>query len=295
MTLSLARLEMVANTRSTLRRVVLIVNNRSLTINEKRHTIAGMSAERPRLAALEPSMLREQALESLREAILTGDLPPGTRLREIELSRQLGISRGTVREAILRLAHENLVVMRSHRGAHVRKLTAAEVRDIYTARACLEEFALRLTAARSRDEIEAPLRLAFARFEAAQGAGLKERVGADLAFHESIWILSGNSLLPTIWQCFAAPLRAAILSAGDDVVRPLQSVEDHRQVVDAILAGDRDGAARLIFSQAMAAGLAISEALAAPSALPRGRKTESVSEESQTHHSSSVVDAPTEI
>lgn len=220
-------------------------------------------------------MLREQALESLRQAIFRGDLPAGSRLREFDLSTQLGISRGTVREAILRLAQERLVVIRSHRGAYVRRLTASDVRDIYTARACLEQFALQLTAARPRDQIEAPLQQAYARFEASQQADLHERIAADLAFHEAIWILSGNSLLPVIWQSFVGPLRTAILSAGDNVVRSLQSLEDHRQVMDAILAGDRNAAAALIMSQTLAAGTAISEALAAPDTLPRDREGKS--------------------
>ncbi len=192
---------------------------------------------------IEPKTLRDRAYSILQQAILSGDLPPGTRLREAGLSRELGVSRGTVREAVVSLAQERLVVIEGHRGTFVRIVTADEIRDIYAARCWLEEFAWRLIAERPRDEIEAPLELSLARFEASSQASFRDLTAADFAFHETIWGLSGNSSLPVIWRSLANPLRAAFVGAGERILLPFQSIEYHHKLVNAALSGDPDSVA----------------------------------------------------
>src|SRR5207244_820491 len=88
------------------------------------------------------------ATELIREAIIEGRLEPGRRLKEEELARELGISRTPVREALLMLQAEDLVVATPNRGATVRVHDAKDLQDLYELRALLEGFATRRAAER---------------------------------------------------------------------------------------------------------------------------------------------------
>ena len=85
----------------------------------------------------------EYVLTMLRESILTGRLPGGTRLVQAELATELDVSITPVREALRDLATEGLVVFDAHRGSHVRKLDVAEVRELYELRMTLEPLMVR--------------------------------------------------------------------------------------------------------------------------------------------------------
>ena len=89
-------------------------------------------------AAIQRQSTTEQAAAALRDAILTGKIPPGTPLREVALAAELGVSRNTVREAARLLGGEGLVRHQMNRGIVVAEITAADVRDIYAARAAVE-------------------------------------------------------------------------------------------------------------------------------------------------------------
>src|SRR5207247_863705 len=92
------------------------------------------------------------ATELIREAIIEGRLEPGRRLKEEELARELGISRTPVREALLMLQAENLVVATPNRGATVRVHDAGDLDDLYQLRALLEGHATRRATPRISDE-----------------------------------------------------------------------------------------------------------------------------------------------
>ena len=94
--------------------------------------------------------LRSDAYEALREAILLGRLRPGERIVEAEIARQMGISRGPIREAVRQLEQEELVEYHPRRGVVVARLTHEAVQDTYAVRAELDGFAARLAAARIR-------------------------------------------------------------------------------------------------------------------------------------------------
>src|SRR5437899_9647281 len=88
------------------------------------------------------------ATELIREAIIDGRLEPGRRLKEEELARELGISRTPVREALLMLQAEDLIVATPNRGATVRVHDANDLHDLYELRALLEGYATRRAAER---------------------------------------------------------------------------------------------------------------------------------------------------
>src|ERR1700730_11406682 len=91
-----------------------------------------------------PPTLTATVVDHIRESIVRGQLAPGAPLHEIDLSKSLGISRGTVREALRHLHDENLVEIIPHQGAFVTELSAKRAREVYTLRAQLEPYAVRL-------------------------------------------------------------------------------------------------------------------------------------------------------
>lgn len=88
--------------------------------------------------------LRKQVADALREAILSGELRPGEKLREVDLANRFGVSRNPIREAIGELEQQGLIVARPNRGKTVVSPTNEDLRQAYQVRACLELLALRL-------------------------------------------------------------------------------------------------------------------------------------------------------
>ncbi len=112
------------------------------------------------------------AYSALRQAILSGLLAPGEKLGQEELARSLGISREPIRSAILQLASDGLVVVHPHRGAVVRALSVARIREIYELRILLESHAVRLGIATMTPERLARLERIAARLDrSARSAG----------------------------------------------------------------------------------------------------------------------------
>jgi len=109
------------------------------------------------LNGLTKTNLREQALASLRTAITSGQLAPETQMVETELSEQLQISRGTLREAMRQLQQEGLLVAASRGRLYVRRLGHKEIVDIFAVRASLEALAARLLRLPSNPRTEQPL------------------------------------------------------------------------------------------------------------------------------------------
>ena len=183
--------------------------------------------------------LRERVLQELRDGILTGRVPVGTRLLEVKISKELGVSRGTVREAFRHLQEEGLLTSESRGSVYVRALSPKEVREIYAVRAALEGLAARHVANRPDREtaIEA-LRAAVHGFEAASSPSFSELLKADLDFHQLLCTLSENATLLDTWQRLSGLIRAALISAGPHLVMPLQTVGHHADVVGAIERGD---------------------------------------------------------
>jgi DNA-binding GntR family transcriptional regulator len=126
------------------------------------------------------------ATELIREAIIDGRLPPGQRLKEEELARELGISRTPVREALLILQTEGLVDAEPNRGAVVRSHDAGDLEDLYALRALLEGYAARRAAANVTETTSAELWASCERFEALIDGDVQELVKENLFFHSTI-------------------------------------------------------------------------------------------------------------
>jgi DNA-binding GntR family transcriptional regulator len=180
---------------------------------------------------------------ALREAIVRGDIAPNARLVESDLSTAYEMSRGAVRTALIRLEQEGLVVREPHKGARVRHVSDDEAVEILQARAVLEGLAVRLTAQRIDDAGAARLHACLERQR--QLLELGDLLGASNAnadLHAALLELSGHSTaLRLIRALNSQTVRyqyRTILIPG----RSAASVEEHAAIVDAVVAGDADGA-----------------------------------------------------
>jgi DNA-binding GntR family transcriptional regulator len=144
--------------------------------------------------------LRERALQALRSAITGGQYGPGDHLGEVELAARLGISRGTVREALRHLEQEGLVTAGQRGMLRVNKLSPEEIKGLYHVRAALEGLAVTtLINSPRRDEVIAALRSALAGLSDTD-TELAQRVEADLGFHLLLCQLTGNPMLVESWK-----------------------------------------------------------------------------------------------
>jgi len=189
-------------------------------------------------------LLRHDAYDALREAILLSHLRPGQRMVEAEIARQMGISRGPIREAVRQLEQDGLVEYRPHRGVIVAELTRERVLDAYTVRAHLESLAAELAAASIRPqgvgELERLLEDMERRAQADDAAGL---LHADVEFHRHICALSGNRVLLRLWNSLG-PHAWTLFSGLQQQGYTLPAlVERHRALLTALRWGDSAHAA----------------------------------------------------
>ncbi|MEW6045335.1 MAG: GntR family transcriptional regulator [Bacillota bacterium] len=199
------------------------------------------------LPRLKPEALASEVYKHLSEAILSGVLAPGTRLKEADLARQLGVSATPVREALRRLGDDGLVEYQYRKGCWVRALSAREVREVYVVREAVEGMAARLAAVnRSEDGLAQLLKLQE-KGRAALGANdLDEYHRYNAAFHEAIVEQSGCRLLEETLTPIRHQIRLLTLHTVRYPGRPNVAVEEHEQILGAIERRDADEAERLM-------------------------------------------------
>jgi DNA-binding GntR family transcriptional regulator len=183
------------------------------------------------------------AYASLHAAIVSGELGPGERLVEEELAERLGRSRGSVREAILRLGHDGLVVRERNRGARVRRFTVAEAVEILEARAALESLAAGYAALRCTEAEARELAALVEDMERLQQEGeLLAASERNALMHRRILEISEHRIA----QDICARLNSQMVRFQFRTVlvpgRAQRSLAEHERIVEAIAAGDREAA-----------------------------------------------------
>jgi DNA-binding GntR family transcriptional regulator len=176
----------------------------------------------------------------IRNKIISGDLPPGTRLRERDLAEELGVSRIPIREALTHLEADGFITSQSHRGAIVTELTLRDVQELFDVRLGVEVYAARLAAQRVANGADpAAVREAMARAEYALTAGDAGQIAeANADLHEAIVTLAGNSLLTAMMQSVFGRNRWIFRMTSDR--DPVVACSEHRELCDVISAGDAD-------------------------------------------------------
>jgi DNA-binding GntR family transcriptional regulator len=192
---------------------------------------------------VERLLLSDHVYDRIRERIVDGELTPGTRLVELEIARQLGVSQAPVREAIKRLAHEGLVDHQPRRGSYVAEVSETEAEAARDVRAVIEQLAARGLASDCPPELLDALRGLVGDMRAA--AAVKDIAAfrdLDLAFHRSVCLASQNPFVGRVWQLMEPSLRgllvvsnpmfggswAAMSNAHDDLIEALSSGEPDR-------------------------------------------------------------------
>jgi DNA-binding GntR family transcriptional regulator len=204
------------------------------------------------LASLDRSTLRERALEALRMAITSGQYRPGDHLGEEELAGRLGVSRGTVREALRHLQQEGLVTAGARGMLRVHSLSAAEIRDLFQVRGALEGLAVTLLiASPRRDAAVARLREVLSDLDD-PNHDFSAHINADLGFHLLLCQLSENSVLVDAWRNLEGRVRITIFSDNERHLNIL-SGSHHAPIVDAIEKGDADQAVKVLRDHMMLA------------------------------------------
>jgi DNA-binding GntR family transcriptional regulator len=175
--------------------------------------------------------------EELREAIVRGQIAPNSRLVEADVITAFHMSRGAVRDALIRLEQEGLVVREPHRGARVRQVSDREAIEILQARAVLEGLAVRLTAERLDDSGVERLRACLARHrELLESGDLLGASDANAELHAALLELSGHSTAQRLIHGLNAQTVRyqfrTILIPG----RPRASQAEHAAIVEAVIA-----------------------------------------------------------
>jgi DNA-binding GntR family transcriptional regulator len=187
----------------------------------------------------------DQVADAIRARIINGDLTPGTPLREIALSKALGVSRNTIREGIRVLVGEGLLRHHVHRGVTVAKLTHADVRDIYLLRRHLETAAVRM-GRRASPDLSKLTMSADELDVAAKTHDWQRIVDSDFAFHRAVVDLLGVDRLSHFFANVMAELRLGLFTLDRSEDQPAKWVKDHRRICDLVVAGKRSEAARLV-------------------------------------------------
>ena len=183
--------------------------------------------------------LRDVVFNTLRQAILKGELEPGERLMEIQLAERLGVSRTPIREAIRKLELEGLVLMIPRKGAEVAKISARSLRDVLEVRRALEELAIELACQRMSEEEVGNLQKAQEDFKKAIAEGDAMKIAeTDEHFHDVIYEGTQNAKLIQMLNNLREQMYRYRVEYLKDIAVRRTLADEHRSICEALRAGD---------------------------------------------------------
>lgn len=187
--------------------------------------------------------LREIVYEELKREILVGEIPPGTRMMEIDLADEMGVSRTPVREAIRKLEKEGLVTIEPRKGAYASDVSIKDMVDVLEVREDLEAMAAAMAAQKVNEEEKKALVEATAEYQnAVESEQTEDIIRCDEKFHQLIVNCSGNKTLIQLFsQVQELALRFRYLYY-DDFSRYERMPMEHREIEEAILSGNYEQA-----------------------------------------------------
>lgn len=191
--------------------------------------------------------LRDVVFNTLRQAILKGELAPGERLMEIQLAEKLGVSRTPIREAIRKLELEGLVLMIPRKGAEVAKISEKSLRDVLEVRRSLEELAIELACQRMTDEEIEQLGERQNDFKNAINKGNAMNIAeTDEAFHDVIYLGTGNDKLVQILNNLREQMyRYRVEYLKNPEVYP-QLIAEHEELITKITHHEKQEATKIM-------------------------------------------------
>ena len=193
----------------------------------------------------EVASFADRAYYAIRELIVTLELPPGSVVREPELTEQLGIGRTPVREALRRLAQERLIEVFPRRGMFVTKVDVRDLARLCEVRAALEPEAARLAAERATQADLDELQALLDELEGPRRREPRALIDLDERIHRAIYHASHNPyLVETLEEYYAHALRIWMVALARTDIG--SAVGGHRSVLEAVVGGHGDRAARLM-------------------------------------------------
>ena len=206
--------------------------------------------------------LRDVVFNTLRQAILRGEMEPGERLMEIQLAQKLGVSRTPIREAIRKLELEGLVIMIPRKGAEVAHITEKDMKDVLEVRSTLEELVVELAIKNVTDEKIEELKCANKVFESAiVSKDAVNIVEADEKFHDILYSMTNNARLIQIINNLReqmyryrleyvkdARTHSIIISEHNDIIKQIRdkNVPVAKTVIHQHISNQEKGISRLL-------------------------------------------------
>jgi len=184
--------------------------------------------------------LADEATDRIRDAILSGELSPGEKVGEVELSQVLTVSRGPVREALVRLEQEGLVVSEWHRGTTVVEFTKSDIRQLATLRLALEQMAASEASREATREDLLSLHEIVTQMQAARLAGNDDAlIRLDVEFHDTIYRAAHHPRLYAAWSTIRSQVALALLrrrALSDDYAGIV--VGEHSELAKVLASND---------------------------------------------------------
>ncbi|MDD6742588.1 GntR family transcriptional regulator [Roseburia sp. MUC/MUC-530-WT-4D] len=189
--------------------------------------------------------LRDVVFNTLREAILKGELKPGERLMELQLAAKLGVSRTPIREAIRMLEQEGLAVTIPRKGAEVARMTEKDMEDVLEIREALDELAAKIACTRMTEDQLKQLEMIKETFvESTRSHDVKRIAEADVSFHDVIYEATGNPKLVSMLN----NLREQIYRYRVEYLKEEKNyptlIGEHEAIVEALYARNQDEVVR---------------------------------------------------
>jgi len=229
------------------------------------------TTKRPTDASLAIEVLREHSLatlaqQELERRIISGEIPAGSKLNEVEVATALGVSRGPVREAFSALAQAGLVRVEKNRGVFVRQVSVEEANEFYEVRAALEGLIGQLAARRiSIDEIEA-LRAVLRRMhQTHKSRKADDYFALNVEFHDLLARAARNNALLAQYRGIVNQLdlyRRDTLTHGTENI-PV-STQEHEAIIEAVAARDEQRAQTLLVEHVLVSRARLHAALGTP-------------------------------
>lgn len=227
------------------------------------------TSARPAPGVLEPLQLRSTPAliaDQLRSQILEGRFPPQTQLAEVELARQLQVSRGPIREAMQRLIQEGLLRAERNRGVFVVELGLDDARDVYMARGVIERAAAAIVVKQQPEPALDELQEIVDRLASSVGGPWSEIIRHDLAFHQTLVEAAGSERMNRMFRTLIAETRLCLIRLEPFYQDGNEVVHEHQAITEALRRGDRRRADNLLRTHMEASGAR----LAAPKLAPEG-------------------------
>lgn len=194
-----------------------------------------MTREKLTLDANSCKSLREIVFETIRTAIVQGNLKPGERLMEVQLAQELGVSRTPVRESIRKLELEGLVKMIPRKGAYVTPLSIKDLKEMMQIREALESLVAKLAAENATEEEVEAMRKSNRGFEDSLRNGDEDGIiDYDITFHEILYKASRNERLCNMIHTLREQMQRVRVEYVHNVDDKLPLIGQHRAIIDNV-------------------------------------------------------------